>query len=91
MVHRADVLAAELGSPALSDALWAQLEEAVERTAANMNAQEVSNCLYACAKLERAPGEATCGVLLAAVPAVSNGMIAQEVSNTLWALANFVI
>jgi hypothetical protein len=80
-------LAVELGAPPPSNALWARLEEAMQRTAADMDGQGVSNCLYACAKLKHVPGEAVRDALLAAVPAVRGGMVAQNVSNTLWAPA----
>jgi hypothetical protein len=91
IAHRACILASQHGAPPPTSALWAQLENGIERTAADMEAQHVSNCLWACSKVEHAPGDAARGALLAALPLISGDMVAQNASNTLWALATLRI
>jgi hypothetical protein len=87
VLHRASVLAAEHGAPAPSEALWEVLQVGVASTAPEMDAQQVSNCWYACARLGRAPQRAAENALTEALVGVCHSMSPQAVANTWWAIA----
>ena len=87
VVHRAAVLTEQLRAPPPSAALWAAMEGAMAKHASGMDAQGVSNCFLACAKLGRRPGGEVARRLLPAAEKASTSMEPQEVANVLWALA----
>ena len=87
VVHRAAVLTEQLGASPPSAPLWAAMQSAMAKHASAMDAQGVSNCILACAKLGRRPGAEVARKLLLAVQKTSTGMEPQAVSNVLWALA----
>jgi hypothetical protein len=67
--------------------LWAQLEQAFERTAEDMEAQHLANCLYACDKFQHKLGDAARGAMLAGVLKTAGDMAGQQVPTTLCSLA----
>jgi hypothetical protein len=66
-----------------------QLEARASAVAKNFNPQEVSNTLWAFAKLARTPGAGLLQQLEARASAVAQDFNPQEVSNTLWAFSLF--
>ena len=87
VMHRAAVLTEQLRAPPPSAPLWAAMESAMAKHASGMRAQEVSNCILACAKLGRRPESEVTRKLLPAAERVSKSMKPQEAANVLWALA----
>jgi hypothetical protein len=88
VVHRVGVLAGEQGLFAPSDDLWDVLEAGIASTAEEMDAQQVSNCWHAFAKLARKPRHAADTALSRALLRRQHEMVPRNVSNTLWAFAN---
>ena len=87
VVHRAAVLTEQLRAPPPSAPLWAAMERAMAKHASGMDAQGVSNCMLAHAKLGRRPGGEVARKLLPAAEKASKSMKPQEAANVLWALA----
>ena len=91
VVHRAAALLEEVNAPPPSAALWAAMEVAMTKHAPGMSAQQVSNCIFACAKLERQPGGELARKLLSVAENQSTSMEPQNVGNVLWALAKLSV
>ena len=87
IVHRAAALREQIGAPPPSAALWGAMEAAIAMHASDMDPQQVSSCLSACAKLEHRPRAVAMKSLLSAAEDTSTSMAAQEVAMALWALA----
>jgi hypothetical protein len=87
VVHRMGVLAGEQGAPAPAEGLWDVLEAGIVSTAEGMDAQAVSNCWHAFAKLAREPHHAVDAALSGTLLRVCKRMVPQDASNMLWAYA----
>ena len=86
VVHRAATLTEAIGAPPPAAALWAAMQSAMVEHTSAMTSQEVGNCVIACAKLKRFPGNTLACKLLPAVQRVSGEMAPQDVALMLWAL-----
>jgi hypothetical protein len=74
---------------AMSEVPLAELEEAIERVAPDMNSQHVANTIWAYGTLGVPPTPRVIDKLEAALRRVASDMIPQGLSNIIWAYSKF--
>jgi len=73
----------------MSEVPLAELEEAIERVAPDMNSQGVANTIWAYGTLGVPPSPQVIDKLEAVLRRVVTDMILQDMSNTIWAYSKF--